>query len=52
MKLKGLAETLKPVFVLKKGRWKRAEAGTFVTGVIIGQKIELNLERDIWDVLE
>jgi len=52
MKLKGLAETLKPVFVLKKGKWKKAEAGTFVTGVIIGRKIELDLEKDIWEVLE
>jgi membrane-bound metal-dependent hydrolase YbcI (DUF457 family) len=50
--IKGLAETLKPVYVLKKGKWKKAKVGSFVSGVIIGEKIELDLEGDIWELVE
>ena len=50
--IKGLAETLKPVYVLQKGKWTRAKAGSFVSGVIIGERIELDLERDIWGLVE
>jgi membrane-bound metal-dependent hydrolase YbcI (DUF457 family) len=50
--IKGLAETLKPVYVLKKGEWRKAKAGSFVSGVIIGERIELDFEGDIWELVE
>ena len=50
--IKGLAETLQPVYVLKKGKWRKAKAGSFVSGVIIGEKIELDFEGDIWGLVE
>ena len=50
--IKGLAEILTPVFVLRKGKWRKAKAGSFVSGVIIGEKIELDLEGDILGLVE
>ena len=50
--IKGLAETLKPVYILKKGKWRKAKEGSFVSGVIIGERIELDFEGDIWGLVE
>jgi inner membrane protein len=42
--VKGFAETMLPVYMLKKdGYWTRAEAGMIVCGRIIGEKIELDV---------